>query len=127
MTNEHKTERSKDKTTIGLTQRAREVAEMIKENEGLEDLRDVAVVGLGVAVNAGTGLGSIKDAVTTWNVGSFDTSGQLRELVVALYDDLDTPFRQIEYLVNVGLERLGAEYEGAESSTTLSVVLDRLS
>lgn len=127
MTNDQDTDRQKDKTTIGLTQRARDVAELIKKNEGLEDLRDVAAIGLGVALNSGTGLGSIKDAVTTWNVGSFDTNGQLRDLMLALYDDLDTPFRQIEYLVNVGLELLSEEYKGAETSTSLSVVLDRLS
>lgn len=118
---------AKDKTTIGLTRRARGVADVIQANEGLSDLLEVAMLGFAVAVNLRTGIGNAKDAVTTWNVGTFDTSGQLRDLVTALYDDLATPYRQIEYLVNVGLEKLATEYEGAEATTPLTTVLKQLS
>lgn len=117
----------KDKTTIGLTPKARAVAERLQRNEGLGDLMDAALLGFAVAVNARVGLGNARDAGTTWNVGTFDSSGQVRDLVFALYDDLSAPYRQIEYLVNEGLERLGAEYEGAESSTSLAVTLKRYS
>lgn len=117
---------TRDKTTIGLTPKARRIAERIKEQEGLDDLLDIAVIGMGVALNSGVGIGSAKDSVTTWNVGTFDGNGYLRELVSALYDDLDTPFRQIEYLVNTGLEQLATEYDGAESSSNLTSILKRL-
>lgn len=117
----------KDKTTIGLTQKARDIADRIKENEHIEDLMDVAVIAMGVALSLDAGLGAARDAVTTWNVGTFDSSGSLKELVLALYDDLETPFRQIEYLVNMGLEYLSDRYAGAEASTNLAAVLKALS
>lgn len=117
----------KDKTTIGLTPKARSVAERLQRNEGLGDLMDVALLGFAVAVNVRVGLGNAREAGTTWNVGTFDSSGQVRDLVSALYDDLSAPYRQVEFLVNEGLERLGAEYEGAESSTSLAVTLKRYS
>lgn len=115
----------KDKTTIGLTKRAREVAERLQANEGLGDLMEIALLGFSVAVNLRVGMGNAKDAATTWNVGTFDSSGQIRDLVYALYDDLIAPYRQVEFLVNEGLERLGDDYEGAESSTSLATILKR--
>ncbi len=116
----------RDKTTIGLTPRARDIAERIKEQEGLSDLLEVATIAFGVAVQSGIGLGSTKDTVTTWNVGTFDANGKLRELVLALYDDVESPFRQLEYLVNEGLGILADKYEGAESSSRLARVMQGL-
>lgn len=126
MLSEGQTDGRADKTTIGLTRRAREIAERIKENEGFEDLRDVALIGFTVAVNGGLGSGSARDTSTTWNVGTFDGSGQLRDLVSALFPEVEQPYRQIEYLVNAGLEMLAADYEGAEASTSLVAVLNRI-
>ena len=117
----------KDKSTIGLTRRARAIAEVIHSNEGLNDLMDVALLGFAIAVNLRTDIGNAKDAVTTWNVGTFDSNGQLRDLVMALYDGLASPYRQVEYLVNIGLEKLAGEYEGAEATTPLTTILKQLS
>lgn len=113
----------KDKTTIGLTVIGRSIAERIKQQEGLNDLLDVAIIGFGVAVRYGVGLGVARETSTTWNVGTFDNSGQLRDLVLALYDEVEAPYRQLEYLVSEGLEILAEKYEGAETSSRLTRVL----
>ena len=114
-----------DKTTIGLTARAREIADHLQEAEGISELLEIAVIGMGIGISLGLGRGSAKEVKTIWNVGTFDGSGKYRDLFRALYDDLDTPYRQMEYVINEGLEKLAEEYTEAPSSLTLSRVLGK--
>lgn len=39
-------------------------------------------------------------------MGSFDSDGEIRSLILYSYPELDTPYRTVEHLVNEGLEMI---------------------
>lgn len=49
---------------------------------------------------------TIDSTDTSWNVGSFDSDGEIRSLVLSLYPDVENPYRTVENLINKGLEEI---------------------
>lgn len=45
---------------------------------------------------------------TRWAAGNFDSTGEIRSLLAALYPDCRTPIRLMEYLVNEGVQMVSA-------------------
>lgn len=96
-----------DKRTIGLTPYTREVMNRIMETSMFKDQLDVARLAMALAINCDKNLDFSEGAETVWNVGSFDPDGEIRNLISALFPDVDTPYRHLEYLVNAGLKIMG--------------------
>ena len=115
------------RATISLTADANVVVDDLCARFPFSERMDAAKVGIAHAVRAamtpsgrdrapGSGTG------TTWNVGSFDNDGQLRELVRALYPRVEEdPYVLVEALMNRGLVALREELESRspESLTAL--------
>lgn len=67
------------------------------------DGQTIARFALAYAINAGVGEGETKAVETRWSMGPFDSTGELRAIVTALYPDVDVPVRFMQHLVNEGL------------------------
>jgi hypothetical protein len=64
---------------------------------------------MAVAINSGAEPRSAEGAGTIWNVGSFDTESELKNLITILFPDTTTPYRLVEDLINSGFKMLGDE------------------
>jgi len=95
-----------DKVTIGLTVDNRKVMEDLFDKGWFGEWIDIAKLAISVAINNGVKPGKTDGAETVWNVGSFDSGGELRNLVSALFPDVETPYRAIEHFLNAGMQIL---------------------
>lgn len=93
-----------DKITIGLTPENRSRIEQIMEQGIFKDKMDAAKFALSVAINEGIEPGEAEGTDTVWNVGSFDSDGQLKLIIPLLFENIDTPYRAVELLLNAGIE-----------------------
>ena len=71
--------------------------------EIFKDMIDSAKFAMSLAINAGAELTHTEKANTIWNVGSFDSDNQLRQIIPILYPNCETPYRAIESLIDNGL------------------------
>jgi Arc/MetJ-type ribon-helix-helix transcriptional regulator len=96
-----------DKKTIGLTSSNKEIVELLL-NQGLfKEQIDVARFAMALAINDETEAEEMEGAETVWNVGSFDPDGELRNLIPILYPNTKNPYKLIEFLVNIGVKKIG--------------------
>jgi len=93
-----------DKTTIGVTPPNAAFLEEISEARYFEDQMDAAKFALSLAIRSGEIPSTATGADTKWNVGSFDKDGKLRSLITTLFPEVETPYRAIEHLLNIGLD-----------------------
>lgn len=103
---------STDKKTIGLTPGARIVLEKLAQSGYFQDQMAAAKFAMSYAINAGLS-GTVEGTDTTWNVGSFDSDGELRSIIPALCGETETPYRAVEQLMNLGLVAIGRRIEEA--------------
>lgn len=96
-----------DKKTIGLTSGNREVMSQIMQKNLFKDQIDAAKFAMSLAINSDVRNGYAEGADTIWNVGSFDSNGELRTLMPLLFPNIENPYRLVEYLINAGLEIIG--------------------
>ena len=89
-------------TTIGLTDESKSTVEDVMPyfNQQLHASR----FAMALAIEKGIEPGSTKNASTVWNVGSFDPDGEYRDLIKALYPEVDRPYKAMEYFVNEGFK-----------------------
>lgn len=111
-----------DKVTIGLTVDNRKVMENLFDQGWFEDRIDIAKLAISVAINNGVKHGKTDGAETVWNVGSFDSGGELRNLVSALFPDVETPYRTIEHFLNVGMQILNKRMRDKECLTVVDLM-----
>ena len=106
---------AEDKITIGVTEAADRVLAMMIEQGHFAEGIDAAKFAMALAINAGANSEerdfTVEGTTTKWNVGSFDSDGQLRSLIDALYPDIDQPYRLLEFLIDDGLQRVGEHIE----------------
>jgi hypothetical protein len=96
---------NEDKVTIGLTESSKRVSELlVKDYEWFNEGIDAAKFALALAIRQGLEPNTIEGAGTVWNVGSFDTSGDLRSLIHTLFPEIDSPVRCVEYFINAGFD-----------------------
>ena len=95
---------SDDKNTIGLTPGNRRVMEDIMDY--FDEQMDAARFAMSLAIKSDEEPGQIENAETVWNVGSFDPDGEIRDLINALFPEAESPYRAVEYFINVGLQRI---------------------
>lgn len=93
-----------DKKTIGLTPEGDSIMQVIMDTNYFKDKIDAAKLAMSLAINAGFQPSQVERASTIWNVGSFDSDGQLKHLISILYADCQTPYRYIENLIDAGLK-----------------------
>lgn len=103
---------SDDKVNIGLSIEATRVAEILENTNLFIDKLTIAKFALSYAIknNLDSDLGEVKTGEvggTKWNIGSVDNDKYLKEVIVSLYPEIVTPYRQIEALMNSGLLCIG--------------------
>lgn len=95
-----------DKKTIGLAPAGEKAMQTVMEQGCFKDMMDAAKFAMSLAIQMNRQPGSIEGANTIWNVGSFDSDGQIRLLIPVLYPDCEAPYRAAESLVDQGLALL---------------------
>ncbi|HMN13955.1 MAG TPA: hypothetical protein PKD55_16695 [Bellilinea sp.] len=101
-----------DKNTIGLTEANKSVIEHVTTELGwFRTQIDAGKFALALAIDREVPPGEVEGAGTVWNVGSFDSTNELRDLLRILYPDWDGPYRLAEHFINRGLEIIGKEIE----------------
>lgn len=100
---------SGDKTTIGLTSGNKEVMEEIIQH--FNEQIDAAKFAMALAIEEGLEPQKTTDTETVWNTGSFDPNGELRDLIRALYPEVDQPTLALEYFINQGFQILDEHLE----------------
>ena len=113
----------KDKKTIGITHDNVGALQRVVVSGHFGSELDAAKFALAYAINGGIQNGRSDGADTKWNVGSVDPSGGLRELISTYYPDEGEPYRLIEYLINVGLDRLAGN--ALETPDIYGVMFDK--
>ena len=96
-----------DRTTIGVTPSNEVILEDLVERGLFADQIEAAKFAMSIAVKANIKIEETRGTETKWNVGSIDKDGSIRELITALYDDINTPYKSLEFLINAGLELIG--------------------
>ena len=66
-----------------------------------------------VAVEEGQAAGGVE---TGWSTDGFDPTGEIRNLLRAMYPDNTTPVRLMGYLVDEGLRRISAKIDEGNDS-----------
>jgi len=95
-----------DKKTIGLTPAGERAIEQLMAQGCFKDMIDAAKFAMSIAIREGDVPSSIEGANTIWNVGSFDTDGQIRQILPVLFSGCETPYRAAESLIDQGLARI---------------------
>lgn len=98
-----------DKNTIGVTPQAQKVLDSIAEQNLFPDQMDAAKFAMALAIRRGRRPADVSAVDTKWNVGSFDKDGRLRDLIPILFPQIDTPYRAVESLINIGLDIISGE------------------
>lgn len=100
-----------DKKTIGLTNENREITTLLIERGFFKDQMDVAKFAFSLAIKKGIDEIPPGTYDTTWNVGSFDSDGKMKALVLVIEPNLEEPYRKIETIANQGLHYIRKHYE----------------
>jgi hypothetical protein len=98
-----------DKNTIGLTDANKAIMDKVVEEAGFKHDMDAAKFAFALAINRGYEPAQAEGAKTIWNVGTFDQGGDLKALVQNLFPNIDTPYRAVESLMNIGFGVLADE------------------
>lgn len=99
----------KDRTTIGLTPENKGTMDRIMSN--FNEQGDAAKFAMALAIERGIEPGQTTNTETVWNVGTFDPNGELRDLVIALYPGVSSPYVAVEHFVNQGLQLIHQHLE----------------
>ena len=100
-----------DKKTIGLTPEGEKVIQKLMDLNYFKDMMDAAKFAMSFAINDGVQPSHTERAGTIWNVGSFDSDGQLRQLIPILFPNCETPYRAIEHLIDTGLRKIQERFD----------------
>jgi hypothetical protein len=111
-----------DKKTIGLTPAGEKVMQHLMDLGYFKDMMDAAKFAMSLAIRDGATPSSIEGASTIWNVGSFDSDGQIRQIILALISDCDSPYRAVESLIDHGLQSLFADLQAGRFLNPLAMI-----
>lgn len=92
-----------DRSTIGLTPDAVRQLEEIQLKGWFDDAQDIARFAVAHAIRSGVKPGSMQGVDTRWSIGGFDKTGEFRAVLAALYPDVTTPVRALEFFANEGV------------------------
>ena len=111
-----------DKKTIGLTTENKLLVQNIINKGQFKDQMDVAKFAMSYAINVGVSIGYAEGTDTIWNVGSFDSDGEIKTIIQAIYPDTEVPYRTAEYLYNEGLKLIGRKLSQDENLDFLTLI-----
>jgi hypothetical protein len=111
-----------DKKTIGLTPAGEKIMQQLMGLGYFKDMMDAAKFAMSVAIRNDAAPTSIEGASTIWNVGSFDSDGQIRQIIPTLISNCDSPYRAAESLIDQGLQSLLADLQAGPSFNPLNMV-----
>jgi len=92
------------KASIGLTAANKEVVEILRKKGWFEEQKDAGKFAMALSINRGVNSGEVEGVVPLWDIETFDSEGDVKSLIAALYPDEKQPYRFVEVLVNRGLE-----------------------
>jgi hypothetical protein len=99
---------STDKRQLGLNPSAQRVSEELVSSGLFKDGIATGRFGLAVAVREEVEVGRAEGTTTKWHTGDLDPTGEMAAVVGAIYPSCqEEPYRQVEYLINRGLEIIG--------------------
>jgi hypothetical protein len=114
------------RATVSLTQDGDTIVSLLMERFAFAERMDVARLGAAVAIARGLSperTGPLGAPGGTWSLGSLDRDGDLRQLISALYPDMDEdPGVTLETLMNRGLAELGDLLERDNAETLAELV-----
>lgn len=108
------------RTTIGLTPDNKEVMEEVIPY--FNEQRDAAKFAMALAIEEGRKPDRAGNVETVWNVGSFDPDGEFRQLIKALYPNVDQPYTAIEYFINEGFRILDSHISENKDLDVLKLI-----
>lgn len=100
-----------DKKTIGLTNENKEITTLLIEKGFFKDQMDVAKFAFSLALKKGIDEIPPGNYDTTWNVGSFDSDGKMKALMLVIEPNIEEPYRKIEIMANQGLHFISKHYK----------------
>jgi hypothetical protein len=114
---------STDKKTIGLSLSNKALLMNMMERDWFKDQMDAAKFAMSFAIRTGVPPIKGEQSETVWNVGSLDSSGELRTIISALTGEMETPYRLAEQYMNAGIEHIGLLLE-KKPGTTIEELMD---
>lgn len=108
------------KKTIGLTPESKNVVESLSDN--FDEQLDAARFAMSLAIKSGHEPSTVDNAETVWNVGSFDPDGEIRDLMHALFPEIESPYRTAEYFINRGFSLLETHLEENKGLDVVSLI-----
>lgn len=107
-----------DRRQIALTHDGKATLDMLTQNLGwFGEEQEAGRFALGYAVREGVEPGQAAGGVETgWSTDGFDPTGEIRNLLRAMYPDNTTPVRLMGYLVDEGLRRISAKIDEGNDS-----------
>ena len=100
---------AEDKKTIGLTEANKAIMDQLVEKAGFKRDMDAGKFAFAYAVSRGCEPGQVEGAGTIWAAGNFDEGGDLKAIIENLFPRVDTPYRALESLMNIGFGLLATE------------------
>jgi len=100
---------AEDKKTIGLTEANKTLMDQLVEAAGFGSNMDAAKFAFAFAVSRGCEPSQVEGAGTIWAAGNFDEGGDLKAVIENLFPNVDTPYRTLESLMNIGFTLLASE------------------
>jgi len=98
-----------DIKTLGLTGQNKATMDEVVEKVGFGLGMDAAKLAFALALNRGVEHTRIEGVTTVWAVGNFDEGGDIKALIENLLPDVESPYRTLESLINIGFGLLEEE------------------
>jgi len=117
---------AKDKKTIGVSAESQKILDLISDKTAYPDQIDSARFAVSYALAKGLEPQESTDLSTKWNIGSFDSSGDIRAAILAYHPTCETPYRYAEGLLGSGLSELSEHIE-IQGQLDFELILDELS
>lgn len=117
-----------DKRTIGVSPSNEAILNALAESGHFQTDADAAKFAMAYAVDCEIGRGAAEGANTKWNVGTFDdTDRTIRAFIESVYPEEQNPYRQVEYLINEGLNLLKQKYDNGAVPDVADLVYSKTS
>lgn len=98
---------ARDVNSVGLTDAGQERQDRIEELGWFKSGQDMARFAMAYAIRHGVEPGEPDTTPDTrWTFGLFDDTGEMRDLMAALYPEVDTPVRCINRFIDEGLRMI---------------------
>jgi hypothetical protein len=108
----------RDRQSVGLSPEGQVRLERIEALGWFGANQDLARFAMAYAIREGVAPGSTEGTETRWTIGLFDDTGEIRDLIGALYPSVTTPVKCIEHFVGEGLRLIAARVDAGETDPT---------